>query len=73
MADNRITFPTCYEFWSDWASYGNNLAIVFNPDIMETCGITEDMVKTESGLYHTLDIVANLWQHLLVTSLVRMV
>lgn len=48
-ANNRETFPPNDQIWIDLVEKGSNGAIMFNTDIMEALGITEEDVSTEEG------------------------
>ena len=50
-ADNRETFVPDDQVWVDVVEKGDNSCIMFNKDIMDAVGITEDDVKTEEGFY----------------------
>ena len=50
-ADNRETFVPDDQVWVDVVEKGDNSCIMFNKEIMDAVGITEDDVKTEEGFY----------------------
>lgn len=50
-ADSRVTFPPDDQIWIDVVEKGNNCCIMFNKEIMDALGITEEDVSTESGFY----------------------
>lgn len=58
-ADNRENFPPDDQVWVDVVEYGDNGCIMFNKDIMDALGITEDDVRTQSGFYEACEKVKN--------------
>lgn len=57
--DNRVNFPPNDQIWVDLVEKGSNGAIMFNTDIMEAVGITEEEVSTEKGFYAACEKVKN--------------
>lgn len=55
--DNREIYPPDDECWVDVVEKGSNLCIMFNKDIMDALGITEEMVSTEQGFYEACELV----------------
>ena len=58
-ADNRELFPPDDQVWVDVVEYGDNGCIMFNKDIMDALGITQEDVQTEEGFYAACDKVKN--------------
>lgn len=49
--DNRALFPPDDQVWIDLVEKGSNGCIMFNKDIMDELGITQEDVQTEQGFY----------------------
>lgn len=58
-ADNRKVFPPDDECWVDVVEKGTNSCIMFDKNIMDALGITEEMVSTEEGFYEACELVKN--------------
>ena len=58
-ADNRKIYPPDDQIWIDVVEKGTNGCIMFNKDMMDELGITEDMVRTEKGFYEACELVKN--------------
>lgn len=50
-ADNREVFKPDDQIWVDVVEKGDNSCIIFNKDIMDELGITQEDVQTEEGFY----------------------
>lgn len=55
--DNREIYPPDDECWVDVVEKGSNSCIMFNKDIMDELGITEEDVSTEQGFYDACQTV----------------
>ena len=49
--DNREVFPPDDQVWIDVVEKGSNMCIMFNKEIMDALGITQEDVQTEDGFY----------------------
>lgn len=58
-ADNREVFPPDDQIWLDVVEKGSNMCIMFNQDIMNALGITQNDVQTEDGFMAALEKVKN--------------
>lgn len=58
-ADNREVFPPDDQVWVDIVEYGDNGCIMFNKEIMDALGITQEDVQTEEGFYAACEKVKN--------------
>lgn len=58
-ADNRENFPPDDQIWVDVVEKGTNGCIMFNKEIMDALGITQEDVQTEEGFYAACEKVKN--------------
>ncbi|GMK40929.1 ABC transporter substrate-binding protein [Paenibacillus sp. CCS19] len=58
--DARKLYPPSSEFYSDGAKYRDNLAVMFNEQIMKDAGISLDELKTEDGVLAALKKVKDM-------------
>ena len=56
--DHRETYPLCSEVYVNNVVYGQNNCIMFNTEIMDALGITQEDVQTQSAFMETLKKVA---------------
>lgn len=57
--DNRKVFPPDDQVWVDVVEKGSNGCIMFNKEIMDALGITQEDVQTEDGFYAACEKVKN--------------
>ena len=57
--DNRKVFPPDDQVWIDVVEKGSNSCIMFNKEIMDALGITQEDVQTEEGFYAACEKVKN--------------
>ena len=58
-ADNRENYPPDDQVWVDVVEKGSNMCIMFNKDIMDELGITQEDVQTEAGFMAACETVKN--------------
>lgn len=58
-SDHRETYPMSCDIFEDNVTKGHNSAIMFNQNIMDELGISQEDVQTEAGFYAACEKVKN--------------